>query len=82
LIADDEKTDTVYCDCPGFLDNRGAEINIANAVNIRAVISNAKSVKIAVLINYYSIKADRARGLQEMMRILARNHVRHGCSDA
>ena len=54
LLAYDEKTDTMYCDCPGFLDNRGAEINIANAVNIRAVISNAKSVKIAVLINYYS----------------------------
>ena len=24
----------IYCDCPGFLDNRGKEINIANAVNI------------------------------------------------
>jgi energy-coupling factor transporter ATP-binding protein EcfA2 len=71
MIAYDEKTDTVYCDCPGFLDNRGAEINIANAVNIRATISNAKSVKIVTLINYYSISADRGRGLQETMRTLA-----------
>ena len=22
----------IFCDCPGFEDNRGAEINIANAV--------------------------------------------------
>ena len=24
----------VYCDCPGFVDNRAAVINIANAVNM------------------------------------------------
>jgi hypothetical protein len=71
VIAYDEKTNTVYCDCPGFLDNRGAEINIANAVNIRAMIAIAKSVRIAVLINHHSILGDRARGLQDMMRILA-----------
>lgn len=27
-----------YIDCPGFLDNRGAEINIANAINIKNIV--------------------------------------------
>jgi hypothetical protein len=70
-IFDDLGTLNCYCDCPGFLDNRGFEINIANAVNMRAVIAAAKSVKIVVLISFDSIKADRGRGLQDMMRILA-----------
>jgi energy-coupling factor transporter ATP-binding protein EcfA2 len=60
-----------YCDCPGFLDNRGAEINIANAVNIKRVLQVAKSAKVLVLINYYSLKADRARGLTDMLNICA-----------
>ena len=58
-----------YCDCPGFLDNRGAEINIANAVNIRAAIQQAKSVKMLILINYFSLLADRGRGLKDVLKI-------------
>lgn len=57
------------CDCPGFLDNRGFEINIANAVNTRTVFLKAKTIKIIVLINYHSLLADRARGLSELMQI-------------
>ncbi|MBS4166479.1 hypothetical protein NEOC65_001567 [Neochlamydia sp. AcF65] len=57
------------CDCPGFLDNRGYEINIANVTNIRKVFTKAKSVKVVVLINYYSLLADRARGLQDAINI-------------
>ena len=60
----------VYMDCPGFLDNRGPEINIANAVNTRAMISAAKSVRLLVLINFHTLEADRGRGLQDMVRIL------------
>ncbi len=59
-----------YCDSPGFWDNRGPEINIANAVNIREVVRAARSIKIMLLLNYYSLKADRSRGLQDTYRIL------------
>ncbi len=31
-------------DCPGFLDNRGEEINIANAVNIKNALSHFDEV--------------------------------------
>ncbi len=69
----DIKSDEVftYCDCPGFLDNRGAEINIANAVNIKRAIGLARSVKVNVLINYNSLLADRGRGILETKKIMS-----------
>ncbi|WP_194847473.1 NACHT domain-containing protein [Candidatus Neptunochlamydia vexilliferae] len=66
IETQDKKT---YMDCPGFLDNRGAEINIANAVNIKNAIKAAKSAKVVILINYHTLKAGRARGLSEMLQI-------------
>ena len=59
----------MVCDCPGFLDNRGAEINIGNAVNIKSALSQASSARIVLLINYYSLKAERGRGVNEMLDI-------------
>jgi hypothetical protein len=61
--------DHTFIDAPGFLDNRGAEINIANAVNIRAALAEARSVRVLVLINFKSLDADRGRGLTEMLEI-------------
>ena len=59
-----------YADCPGFLDNRGPEINIANAVNIKTMIHRAASVRVVVLVNYYSLIADRGRGVRDLASIL------------
>jgi energy-coupling factor transporter ATP-binding protein EcfA2 len=59
----------VYCDCLGFLDNRGAEINIANSVNIRRILQAAQSVKVLILLNYRSLLADRSRGLADMLNM-------------
>ena len=68
-IEHDISNDLTYIDCPGFLDNRGPEINIANAVNIKNSIKQSKSVKVVMLINYHSLKADRGRGLSDMLKI-------------
>jgi len=68
-IENDKQNNFTYIDCPGFLDNRGPEINIANAVNIKNAIKESKSVKVLMLINYFSLKADRARGLSDMLKI-------------
>jgi hypothetical protein len=38
IVRDLDNNDMAYCDCPGFSDNRGAEINIANAINTRRVL--------------------------------------------
>jgi hypothetical protein len=69
-VEHDGATDFTYCDCPGFLDNRGPEINIANAVNIKQTIGRARSVRVIVLINYYSLVAERGRGIKELIHIL------------
>ena len=57
-------------DCPGFNDNRGPEINIANAVNIKAVMARARGVTMVVVLNYYTLKADRGRGVRELLDTL------------
>ena len=59
-----------FCDCPGFLDSRGTEINLANAVNIRNALHAAASVRVVVIINYHSMLADRGRGIHELVRVL------------
>lgn len=60
-----------YCDCPGFSDNRGPEINIANAVNIKQALSRAKSLRLVVLVDYESLKALRGHGLRDLLRTLS-----------
>ena len=62
--------EAVFVDCPGFLDNRGASINIANAVNIKATLNASANARIIVILNYHSLKADRSRGLRELSQIL------------
>ena len=58
-----------YCDCPGFLDDRGAEINIANAVNIRRLLQSAQCVRVVILINYDALKSARGRGIRDILLI-------------
>ena len=62
--------EAVFVDCPGFLDNRGASINIANAVNIKATLNASANARSIVILNYHSLKADRSRGLRELGQIL------------
>lgn len=59
-----------FADCPGFLDNRGFEINVANAVNVRHTVAAAASAVVVVVVNYYSLRADRGRGLRDLFDIL------------
>lgn len=75
-----------FCDCPGFSDNRGQEINISNAVNIRHTIEKAKSVKLIVLIDYASAtdaKGTVIRGIIKTLDALfgeENSLMRHGAS--
>jgi len=57
-------------DCPGFFDNRSAEINIANAINIKATAVRARGLVVVVLLNYFSLLTDKARGLNEIIETL------------
>ena len=35
IASEPNHPERAFRDCPGFLDNRGAEINIANAINTK-----------------------------------------------
>ena len=67
IESDDNFT---YIDCPGFLDNRGAEMNIVNAVNIKQAIHAAKGIAVVVVLNYLSLMADRGKGLKDLASII------------
>ena len=39
---------SAYCECPGFFDNRGPEISIANAINNRKLLQQASGVNVVL----------------------------------
>ena len=57
-IAYSETTGIYFCDCPGFFEQRGKEISIANAINISNTIKQAKTIKLLLLIDYNSACGD------------------------
>jgi GTPase SAR1 family protein len=69
IIQDRKISQIAYCDCPGFLDSRGAEINIANAVNIKNTLSEANQIKVLILINSESLTDGRGKGFKDMIQI-------------
>lgn len=64
--------DQSYCliDCPGFLDNRGSEISLSNALNIRTMMHKASRVGVLLLIDQHSIQADRGTGFASSIEYL------------
>jgi len=60
--------ETLLCDCPAFLDNRGAEITIANALNVRAAMSAAKTLRIVILIDFGSFRLARGEELAKLLQ--------------
>eukprot|EP00540_Astrosyne_radiata_P007096 CAMPEP_0116825742 /NCGR_PEP_ID=MMETSP0418-20121206/2139_1 /TAXON_ID=1158023 /ORGANISM="Astrosyne radiata, Strain 13vi08-1A" /LENGTH=454 /DNA_ID=CAMNT_0004454293 /DNA_START=1082 /DNA_END=2446 /DNA_ORIENTATION=+ len=66
IMSDLTNADRVYCDCPGFSDNRGAEINMSNAVNIKRVLQVARDVKAIILASYSSMFSDRSASLRSL----------------
>ena len=69
-VVQDPNYDTrVYLDCPGFSDNRGAEINIANAINTRRVLQQAQSVKAVFLTSYQELLAGRGSSIRAMEKM-------------
>jgi GTP-binding protein EngB required for normal cell division len=62
-----------YCDCPGFGDTRGPEMEMLTELNMELVTQFGKSIRaLAVVIDYYSLKADKADSLKNLCRTLGR----------
>jgi uncharacterized protein YqeY len=66
MAPDPDNTTRVYCDCPGFTDNRGPEINIVNALSINRILQRSGEVKAVLLVNYYGLSIDRGNSIQAM----------------
>jgi hypothetical protein len=64
----DEANDIMIMDSPGFLDTRGTEMAIANAVNIKNAIMKAKSVRLVVLVDQSSFEAAKGAAVQELLK--------------
>jgi len=60
----------VFCDFPGFMDNRGWEINVSNSTTMAQILNNAGSLKFLICVNYNTLKANRAKGLVDMLQLL------------
>jgi hypothetical protein len=61
----------IVADCPGYFDNRGPEIAIANAVNVKQMMSEAKSVRMLVLVSHSSVSDKRGEAVGKIFAICA-----------
>ncbi|MHA7877884.1 MAG: hypothetical protein ACX93T_03100 [Bacteroidota bacterium] len=71
IIQDPNNDTQIYIDCPGFFDNRGAEINIANAINIRQVLQQVRSVKAVCVVSYTRLGDGRGAHIQSLAHMCA-----------
>jgi energy-coupling factor transporter ATP-binding protein EcfA2 len=57
----------VYCDCPGFKDNRGDEQRVIVSVSTEAVVNKAKSIRaVIVVVEWGAIDSSRGEGLRDV----------------
>jgi energy-coupling factor transporter ATP-binding protein EcfA2 len=66
LATDLSDEGIIYCDCPNFSDNRGAEINIANALNMKRFLQEAGSVKVIFLAEFGEFLTNHGQTLNAM----------------
>ena len=62
LYLDDKLT---ICDAPGFMESRGPEVSIGNAVNTLSIISSSASVKFLLLINSHDVLSAKGANVKE-----------------
>lgn len=64
----DSKEGYAYCDCPGFMESKGADYEACTMMSTRLAIKSANSVEgILVAINYYHLYHDRALLLKNLV---------------
>jgi hypothetical protein len=61
----------VLYDMPGFVEQRGFEVGLANACNIRQIIKEARSVRVVMVVAYSTIEAAAGDGWKETALLLS-----------
>jgi len=63
------KTGLYFTDCPGFFDNRGVDVEVANAFGIQNIAKQSKEVKgIILMVEGSAFKGGRGRLLAESLQ--------------
>jgi len=67
----DNKKEFAYCDCPGFMENRGLEEKICVTINTQIAVRLAKSIQsLLVIIDMKSFTTDRGDSLRKLSETL------------
>ncbi len=66
-----KKKNLVICDSPGFGDNAGVEVDIANGVGMISALYGASSVRVVVLLAYEALVSNRMKGATEIGEIIS-----------
>lgn len=66
----DQGTNIIYCDCPGFFDNRNDIQDITNSFAISHVLSQASNAKILLLTSYSDVFATRGKPIYDSCKII------------
>ena len=67
----DTSTNITYCDCPGFMDNRGVVFDITNMYAISRMAEMARSVKgCVIIINYHGLENKRVEELRDVATLI------------
>ena len=61
----------VICDSPGFGDNAGVEVDIANGVGMISALYGADSVRVVVLLAYEALVSNRMKGAIEIGEVIS-----------
>lgn len=69
-IKYDSNTEIIFCDCPGFFDNRGEIQDISNSFAISNVLSRSKKVKILLLASYFDLLSAKGTAFRESCEIV------------
>ena len=64
-------TDAVYMDCAGYLDTRGAEIDIATSLSIRKLAETCKSLRFIVVVGCdLLVSSDRGGSFRQLCTVI------------
>jgi hypothetical protein len=65
------KKNLIICDSPGFGDNAGVEVDIANGVGMINALYGASSVRVVVLLAYEALISNRMKGAIDIGEIIS-----------
>lgn len=65
-----QETNIIYCDCPGFFDNRDDIHDITNSFAISHVLSQANKAKILLLTSHSDVTATRGKPIYDSCKIV------------